>query len=403
MKQGKIFTKDFIILFSATFFVALIFYLLMTSFALYAVQQFAASESEAGLAAGIFIIGALFARLLAGKYIEVIGRNKLLYSSLILFLIAILFYFFANSLGLLLIIRFIHGMGFGASSTAMSTAVMDMIPYERKGEGTSYFTLSSVFATALGPFLGLYLTQNFDFQQIFIICTIFTVISLILSFFAKIPEAEISEKKLNELKKGFHFQDFIEMKALPISFVMIILGIAYASIISFINVYAIELQLQDAASLFFIVYAIVLLFTRPLTGRLLDIKGDNIVIYPAIIFLTICLVLLSQARVGFVLLLAGAFLALGFGTLVSCGQAIAVKEAPKERVGLAVSTFYICLDGGVGIGPYLIGFIIPYVGFRGMYLILALFVFLTVILYYFLHGKKAAARRKEKEQLQKVL
>ena len=88
---------------------------------------------------------------------------------------------------------------------------------------------------------------------------------------------------------------------------------------------------------------------------------------------------------------------------MSCGQAIAVKEAPKERVGLAVSTFYICLDGGVGIGPYLIGFIIPYVGFRGMYLILALFVFLTVILYYFLHGKKAAARRKEKEQLQKVL
>lgn len=395
MREKKIFTKDFIILFSASFFVALIFYLLMTSFALYAVERFAASESEAGLAASIFIIGALFARLLAGKYIEVIGRKKLLYGSLILYLVAILFYFLANSLSLLLIIRFIHGMGFGASTTAMSTAVMDMIPYERKGEGTGYYTLSSVFATALGPFLALYLTQNYDFQTIFIICTIFTVFSLLLSLFAKIPEAEISREKLKKQKSGFHIQDFIEIKALPISFMMVIIGIAYASIVSFINVYAIEIQLQDIASLFFIVYAIVLLFTRPITGRLLDLKGDNIVIYPAIIFLAICLVLLSQAENGIVLLLSGAFLALGFGTLVSSGQAIAVKEAPKERVGLAVSTFFICLDGGVGVGPYLIGFIIPFVGFRGMYLILAIFVLLTVILYYFLHGKKAAMRRKK--------
>ena len=395
MREKKIFTKDFIILFSASFFVALIFYLLMTSFALYAVERFAASESEAGLAASIFIIGALFARLLAGKYIEVIGRKKLLYGSLILYLVAILFYFLANSLSLLLIIRFIHGMGFGASTTAMSTAVMDMIPYERKGEGTGYYTLSSVFATALGPFLALYLTQNYDFQTIFIICTIFTVFSLLLSLFAKIPEAEISREKLKKQKSGFHIQDFIEIKALPISFMMVIIGIAYASIVSFINVYAIEIQLQDIASLFFIVYAIVLLFTRPITGRLLDLKGDNIVIYPAIIFLAICLVLLSQAENGIVLLLSGAFLALGFGTLVSSGQAIAVKEAPKERVGLAVSTFFICLDGGVGVGPYLIGFIIPFVGFRGMYLILAIFVLLTVILYYFLHGKEAAMRRKK--------
>lgn len=395
MREKKIFTKDFIILFSASFFVALIFYLLMTSFALYAVERFAASESEAGLAASIFIIGALFARLLAGKYIEVIGRKKLLYGSLILYLVAILFYFLANSLSLLLIIRFIHGMGFGASTTAMSTAVMDMIPYERKGEGTGYYTLSSVFATALGPFLALYLTQNYDFQTIFIICTIFTVFSLLLSLFAKIPEAEISREKLKKQKSGFHIQDFIEIKALPISFMMVIIGIAYASIVSFINVYAIEIQLQDIASLFFIVYAIVLLFTRPITGRLLDLKGDNIVIVPAIIFLAICLVLLSQAENGIVLLLSGAFLALGFGTLVSSGQAIAVKEAPKERVGLAVSTFFICLDGGVGVGPYLIGFIIPFVGFRGMYLILAIFVLLTVILYYFLHGKKAAMRRKK--------
>jgi dipicolinate synthase subunit A len=47
--------------------------------------------------------------------------------------------------------------------------------------------------------------------------------------------------------------------------------------------------------------------------------------------------------------MAGALLALGFGTMMSCAQAIVVKESPKHRVGLATSTFFICMDGGTGI------------------------------------------------------
>lgn len=73
MAQNKLWTKNFLFLFLANSFVSLIFYLLMTTMAVYAVKQYHASESEAGLAAGIFIIGAVISRLFAGKYIEVIG------------------------------------------------------------------------------------------------------------------------------------------------------------------------------------------------------------------------------------------------------------------------------------------------------------------------------------------
>lgn len=393
MTKPKLFTKDFILIFLANCFVSLIFYLLMTTIAVYTIEQFQASESIAGFASGIFIIGALFARLLAGKYLEVIGRKKVIYFSLVLYLIAALLYFPAHDLNLLLLIRFIHGIAFGAATTAMITAVMDMIPDSRRGEGTGYFALSTTIATAIGPFLGLFITQNADYEMIFTACTAFSVLSLLIVLFAKIPEADITDEQLESMKKGVRLRDFFEIKAIPISVILIVMGISYSSIVSFINSYAIEIQLEEAASFFFLVYAVFLFVSRPIAGRLLDTRGDNVVMYPAILLFSICLLLVGIAQNGFVLLLAGILLAVGYGTIISAAQAIAIKESPKHRVGLATSTFFIFMDAGMGLGPYIIGIIVPYIGYRGMYLTLAAFVFLSIILYYFLHGKKAASRK----------
>src|SRR5690606_13061374 len=149
------------------------------------------------------------------------------------------------------------------------------------------------------------------------------------------------------------------------------------------------IQLTDVASYFFTVYAVFLFLSRPFTGKLLDARGDNIVIYPAIVMFAACLFFLSVTEHGFTFLLSGALAALGFGTIMSAGQAIAIKATPPHRYGLATSTFFICLDGGMGIGPFILGFLIPIIGYSGMYLTIAIIVLATLALYYVLHGKKA--------------
>lgn len=391
--NNKLWTRDFIIIAGANFFVALTFYLLMTTMTVYAIEQFQAAESKAGLASSIFIIGALFARLFAGKFIEVIGRKKLLRSSFIVFLAAVLLYFPVRDLNLLLIVRFIHGLAFGAGATAISTIIMSLIPNERRGEGVGYFSLSATAATAIGPFLGLFIVEYGSFQMILIACTAFSILSLVITWFAQIPEAQLTDEQLQEMKKGLGFRNFFEPHALPISLMMILMGISYSGIVSFLNAYALEIKLTKAASFFFIVYAIFLFISRPITGKLLDRKGDNIVIYPSLVIYCVSLVILSQATSGWAILVTGALTALGHGTLMSSTQAIAVKVSPRHRVGLATSTFYICMDSGMGIGPFLLGTIIPFVGYRGMYLALACIVFLAIFMYHFVHGKKAAKNK----------
>ena len=54
MHKPKLWTKDFLIICFANFFVALNFYLLMVISSVFAIDSFHSSPSEAGLAAGIF-------------------------------------------------------------------------------------------------------------------------------------------------------------------------------------------------------------------------------------------------------------------------------------------------------------------------------------------------------------
>ncbi|WP_327078398.1 MFS transporter [Bacillus sinesaloumensis] len=392
LKQTKLWTKDFIIMFFTSFFIALVYFLLVTTMAVYAIQQFKASESMAGLAASIFVIGAVFARFFTGRYLDTIGRKKVLLVGVLLFFVPTLLYFTITNMYLLLLVRFIHGAAFGISTTALATIVIDVIPKERRGEGISYFFLNHTLATSIGPFLGLFLNQHASFSMIFIVCTLLSSVSLFLPLFLRIPRSVMTEEQRNSLK-GFKLSNYFEKKAIPMSLMIAIMGFVYSGVLAFMTPYATEINLLEAASFFFLVYSIVLLFSRPITGKLLDKKGDNFVVYPSIISYALGLLILSQSHNSLTFLLSSVFIALGFGTMQSCFQAIAIKESPKHRVGLATSTFLICCDFGVGFGPFLLGTIIPTLGFRGLYLALAIVLFLCIFLYFFLHGKKAATQK----------
>ena len=86
------------------------------------------------------------------------------------------------------------------------------------------------------------------------------------------------------------------------------------------------------------------------------------------------------------------FIGLGYGTVQSSSQALAIKLSPSHRVGLATSTFYICVDVGIGLGPFFLGFLTPIIGFRGMYVALALLLAVSIFIYYVMVGKKDSSK-----------
>ncbi|MBI0576879.1 MFS transporter [Neobacillus cucumis] len=398
MNKPKLWTKDFLIVSAANFFLYFTFYLLMVTITIFASEKFHASPSQAGLASGIFVVGTLIARLFSGRSIDRVGWKKMLYIGFILFLLTTLLYFAVNSLTFLLVNRFLNGAAMGVASTATGTIVAKIIPNARRGEGTGYYALSVTLAAAIGPFLGMFLMQHSSFNMNFIVCLIFLVMSFVAIFFLNVPKIELSQEQLAKMK-GFSFHHFFEVKAIPISIIGALVGFGYSSILTFLTSYAKEINLVDVGSFFFIVYAVFTLISRPFTGKWFDQKGENFVMYPSFLFFAVALILLSQVHQGIMLLVVGALVGLGYATFSSSAQAISIKVSPKNRMGLATSTFFIFVDGGVGIGPFILGFFVPLIGYRGLYFSVGIVVFACIFLYYFLHGRKSRQRRSELVEL----
>ena len=76
MNKPKLWTKDFIIVSTINFFLTLVFYLLIVIIGVYAVNEFHASTSQAGLVTGIFIIGTLIGRLFIGRLLIQLAVRK---------------------------------------------------------------------------------------------------------------------------------------------------------------------------------------------------------------------------------------------------------------------------------------------------------------------------------------
>ncbi|MGV8059708.1 MAG: MFS transporter [Smithellaceae bacterium] len=391
MNNERLWTRDFVTVSVINCLVFLIHFLLLVTIASYAVDRFHASTSIAGLVSSIFIIGALIGRLGAGCIIEDIGSKRILIVSTLFFIITSALYFAAINLSLLIIIRLLHGIVFGVASTATGTIVAQIIPHGRRGEGIGYYSLGAILAVALGPFAGVLLIQHVDFNMIFIFTSILAVISFAISFVVSGPTCELPGQDQVKALKIFQISNFLEFKAIPISIIILVIGFSYSGVLTFISLYTKQINLEEAASFYFLVYAITVLVSRPLSGRLFDIRGANFVASPCLFIFAIGMLVFSQANQGIALLLAGAIIGLGYGNFISCAQAISIKDVPPHRLGLATSTFFIFVDLGFGIGPYLLGSLVPFTGYRGLYLMMTIVILATIPLYYFLYGRKVSS------------
>ncbi len=387
-EKQPIWTKRFISIFLINFFLFLTFYGLLTSLPIYVVNDLGRSSVDGGLIVTIFLLSAIFVRPFSGKLLQDFGKKRMLMISMILFTVCSYMYLWIDNFALLLVLRFIHGIWFSIATTATSAIAADMVPLKRRGEGLGYFVMSNNFAVVCGPFLALTLLQFTSFTVLFFILASLLTIGVLLTAFSKVNEgvrtAPVEKKRLK-------IQDLLDGKALPIALTGSLVAFAYSSVLSFISMYANELKLLDAASYFFVVFAVVMIASRPFSGRLFDTKGPDIVIYPALVFFMIGLLLLSMSHTTFMFLLAGAFIGLGYGTIVPCFQTLAVQSTEHNRSAHATATFFTLFDSGIAAGSFILGIVAAQLGYQTLYLLAGLFLILAIIMYKYVQNRKKPA------------
>src|SRR4051812_21818101 len=280
MKKEPIWTKSFISLFFTNISVFIVFYGLISALPLYAIGVLKRTDQEAGLLISIFLLSAVFIRPFTGKILDIVGKRKMLWISLGLYLLCTVLYYFIHAFEALLVLRFVQGVGFSIITTAAVSLAADIVPVARTGAGLGYFTMSTNLAVVLGPLIALSIIQSFSFDVLFFVLSILMVIGVVTS--GLIPAGTLPEKTVG--KKKMSIGDLFEKKAMPIALLGSLVGLAYASVLSYLTIYAQEKGFLALTSTFFIVFAAVMLLTRPFIGRLYDEKGPQYVLIPG--FLT---------------------------------------------------------------------------------------------------------------------
>lgn len=351
----------------------------------YLMDGFSASASTAGLATGIVVIGCLVGRFFTGSIIRDVGYRRVLGIGVFFFFLMNVAYFFSHEIWQIFFVRFISGVAMGVIGTATGTYVATIVPRQFHGRGISYFSMSTALALCFGPFIGIALIGSLGYDGIFGIATGLSAVSLLLMWFV-IDVTPPKDQKRE--KKTISLDDFIDKRLVPFSIFVGIVCLTWGNVQALLADYAKTYDVVAAASSFFLLYAGASLLTRPITGKFYDAHGPVVLIFSTLLLMIVGLLLLASHAGSWVVLLAGAIMGLGFGNFQSLSQVSGISLVPRERFAQATSTIFIFFDLGVGMAPYLSGFLVQPVGYAGIFAINAAVVALTIPLYWIVWKKR---------------
>lgn len=350
-EPAVLWNRDFLLLLAASVSFFLGLHLLLPTMPLYAVRL-GGGEVAAGLVTGLFSLAALAARPLSGWLLDAYSRRAVFVVGTALCLLVVLAHEWVVAIGLLLALRLLHGGAFGLATTAGGTLASDLVPSTRLGQGLGYFAVSMGLPLAVSPVLGIWLAGRGDFALLFALATLLTLVSVLFTVLLRAPRHRQPAGGNRPSLLG----SMLERRSLFPSALMFLLMGTTGVITALLALYGEERGIGNAG-IFFTVYALVLSLTRSLAGSMADRWGFRRTAAVGLAFAVAGVLTISAAQSLWVLLIAGALYALGYGMGHPSLQALAVHTVAPARRGAAMAAFYTALDLGMGVGSIGAGYL----------------------------------------------
>ena len=348
----------------------------------YLLKELHSSMQAAGAINGVFLAAAVLCRAQTSRLEARFGVRRVLLASAFCFMASNLFYLCAGSILSIMLIRFLSGAFFAVANTSLTALGSRLIPLPRKGEGLAYLMTMVLAGGAIGPYLGLSLAHSYGYKSVFILSALTTLLGLLIICFIPVQEER------SQAQSALSFQNMYEVKAIPVSLIVLLLAISYGGVLTFVVLYATELRLLLVAHYFFVVMASASVVARLATGRMYDRFGPNVAIYSAIVILAAGMLALGGVPTSAGMLSAAALIGIGYGMAMPSIQALAIQLSPVHRSSAVTATFFTCLDGGIGLGAYLLGGSIHDFGYAAVYLALGVLTLSCILLFYLTYTRR---------------
>lgn len=355
------------------------FYMITAGFPIY-VSSISNDPAIAGIMTTTLMLASLITRFFASVIIQKVNRKLLLIISLLYFIGTIALTLVNDSVGFLILIRALQGIGFCMLTNLVFTISSNIVPKSRLGEGLVYFALSTSVGTTIGPLIAISYLERFSFRSMILITLGLMAFSFICSLFTKTKENKEGEKSKSTGHEPFYKYMFDKRVLLP----CILVSLNYITIagtVNFMGAFGKEIEVGGRISQFFIAQGIAMVIIRLFSGKIFDRFGHRILIIPAAIAGAGGLLLLGLATRMMMVLIAGVLLGVAFAIIHPIAQAWALTLVPPEKKATANSMLLIFIDLGLAIGSIGLGFLAKQVGFGSTYSYSAVIMIVILILY----------------------
>ncbi|WP_218080532.1 MFS transporter [Anthocerotibacter panamensis] len=345
------------------------------------VKDAGGTEQQVGLVMGALAVGLLLSRVWVTRMTDQRGRQFVLLLGLAIALLAPIGYALVPSIPGLMALRAFHGISIAAFSTAFGALVVDLAPERRRGEWVGYMSLVNPLGLGLGPVLGGFVKGWAGYTWIFFAATGVALLGMICC--AQIQQPQWPRAKKTTPGASFFWQTLTQRPVLIPTFVMLMIGMAFGAVSTFVPLYIEDAHVGLNAGFFYSAVAVASFGARFWTGRASDRYGRGLFISGSLVLYAMAMLILWTAHSPAAFLVAGAVEGLASGALFPMVISLAADRAQPDT---RVRNLSLCLGGfdlGMAIAGPVLGTLASQLGIRGLFgcafglALLALVAFVT--------------------------
>lgn len=364
IKSRRLWNREYIKVMACNFLLFFAFYLLTPLLPIYLDEQFHTDKDSIGLVLSGYVVATLLVRPFSGFVVDTFDRKTVLTICFFSFFICFTGYIGAGTLLMFAIVRTMHGIPFGATTVANSTAAIDVLPSERRNEGIGYYGLSNNLAMAIAPSAGIYIYHVTDnFTLLFWLSLALAFAGFLCSTRVRLPQREKATNK-PKLSLDHFFLGRAWLLAVNICF----FGLCWGVMSNYVALYGKqELGITDGTGLFFMLLSGGLFVSRLFGSK--SLRAGRMTHNATV---GVLLSLVGYGIFAFIVTpwsyyLSALLIGLGNGQMYPAFLNMFIKVARHDQRGTANSSILISWDLGMGIGILLGGVIAENIGFRAAF------------------------------------
>jgi MFS family permease len=349
------------------------FYLLLSVTPMYAAAS-GASGAGAGLVTGLPMLASVLAEGAAPALMARLGGRGVLAAGALLLGVPALGLLWSGSLTALLAVGLIRGLGFGFSVVVTGALVAELVPADRRGEGTGLAGLVSCVPAVLALPSGVWLAQNCGYGLVTVAAAISALVPLAVlaglpgrrTRRASRPAAPAAAPAGDGAPAPLTLRDGLRLPALrrP-ALIFAATTVSAGVVVAFLPLAGGASGQSAAAGLF--AQAVTAALGRWWSGRRGDRHGHASLLLPGLVLSVAGMALIAGACLtgtgAWLPITAMAIFGTGFGIAQNASFAMMIDRVPAAGYGAASALWNLSYDAGYGAGPAVLGLLAAQAGY----------------------------------------